>query len=78
MLLWMLAKVGAKALLANKMRSFLAVLGIIIGVGAVISMLALGAGTRESIIQRVSTMGTNLLIIRPGQAGRRGVMSGSA
>lgn len=78
MLMWMLAKVGAKALLANKMRSCLAVLGIVIGVGAVISMLALGAGTRESIIQRVSTMGTNLLIVRPGQAGRRGVMSGAA
>ncbi len=76
MMVWMLAKVGAKSLLANKLRSFLAVLGIIIGVGAVISMLALGAGTRESIMKRVSSMGTNLLIIRPGQAGRRGVMSG--
>ncbi|MCD7896082.1 MAG: hypothetical protein LUG50_05330 [Planctomycetaceae bacterium] len=40
MMMWMLAKVGVKALLANKLRSFLAVLGIIIGVGAVISMLA--------------------------------------
>ena len=76
MMLWMLAKVGVKALLANKLRSFLAVLGIIIGVGAVISMLALGAGTRASIMKGVSTMGTNLLIVRPGQAGRRGVMSG--
>ncbi len=76
MMLWMLAKVGVKALLANKLRSFLAVLGIIIGVGAVISMLALGAGTRENIMKRVSSMGTNLLIVRPGLAGRRGVMSG--
>ncbi len=76
MMLWMLAKVGVKALLANKLRSFLAVLGIIIGVGAVISMLALGAGTRDSIMKRVSSMGTNLLIVRPGLAGRRGVMSG--
>lgn len=72
----MLAKVGAKALLANKLRSFLAVLGIIIGVGAVISMLALGAGTRDNILKRVSSMGTNLLIVRPGLRGRRGVMSG--
>ena len=78
MMLWMLAKVGIKSLLANKLRSFLAVLGIIIGVGAVISMLALGAGTRDSIMRRVSNMGTNLLIVRPGQAGRRGVMSGVA
>ncbi|MDR1744354.1 MAG: ABC transporter permease, partial [Planctomycetota bacterium] len=76
MMLRMLAKVGVKALLANKLRSFLAVLGIIIGVGAVISMLALGAGTRENIMKRVSSMGTNLLIVRPGLAGRRGVMSG--
>ncbi len=78
MMIWMLAKVGIKSLLANKLRSFLAVLGIIIGVGAVISMLALGAGTRDSIMSRVSSMGTNLLIVRPGQAGRRGVMSGMA
>ncbi len=76
MMLWMLAKVGIKSLLANKLRSFLAVLGIIIGVGAVISMLALGAGTRETIMKRVSSMGTNLLVVRPGQAGRRGIMAG--
>lgn len=76
MMTWMLAKVGAKALLANKLRSFLAVLGIIIGVGAVISMLALGAGTRANILNRVSAMGTNLLIVRPGLRGRGGVMSG--
>ncbi len=76
MMMWMLAKVGIKSLLANKLRSFLAVLGIIIGVGAVISMLALGAGTRDAIMSRVSSMGTNLLIVRPGQAGRRGIMSG--
>ncbi len=78
MMMWMLAKVGVKALLANKLRTFLAVLGIIIGVGAVISMLALGAGTRANIMERVSSMGTNLLIVRPGIAGRRGVMSGMA
>jgi putative ABC transport system permease protein len=72
----MLVKVGLKALLANKLRSFLAVLGIIIGVAAVISMLALGEGTRESIMSRVSSLGANLLIVRPGQAGRRGVASG--
>lgn len=78
MMYWMLFKVGLKSLSANKLRSFLAILGIIIGVGAVISMLALGAGTRESILQRVTAMGTNLLIVRPGQAGRRGIMSGQA
>ncbi len=76
MMLWMLAKVGVKSLLANKLRSFLAILGIIIGVGAVISMLALGEGTKQNIMERVSSMGTNLLIVRPGIAGRRGIMSG--
>jgi putative ABC transport system permease protein len=74
----MLLKVGLKALLANKLRSVLAVLGIIIGVAAVISLLALGEGTRESIMSRVSSLGANLLIVRPGQAGRRGVASGQA
>jgi putative ABC transport system permease protein len=74
----MLAKVGVKSLLANKLRSFLAILGIVIGVGAVIAMLALGEGTRQSIMQRVSSMGTNLLIVRPGMAGRRGIMSGTS
>ncbi|MDR1536007.1 MAG: ABC transporter permease [Planctomycetota bacterium] len=78
MMFRMLAKVGLNALLANKLRTFLAVLGIIIGVAAVISMLALGAGTRDSILRRVSSMGADLLIVRPGQAGRRGIMSGTA
>ncbi|MDR0362942.1 MAG: ABC transporter permease [Planctomycetota bacterium] len=77
MMLWMLAKIGIKSLLANKLRSFLAILGIIIGVGAVISMLALGAGARRDILGRVSSMGVNLLIVRPGQAGRRGIMTGT-
>ena len=52
-------------------------LGIIIGVGAVISMLALGAGARQQMMDRISSMGTNLLIIRPGQRGFRGVRSGT-
>jgi len=51
-------------------------LGIIIGVGAVIAMLALGQGAREQIMERVSVMGTNLLIVRPGQSLFHGVFSG--
>jgi putative ABC transport system permease protein len=50
-------------------------LGIIIGVGAVISMLALGAGAQKRVMQRIASMGTNLLVIHPGQRGFRGVMS---
>jgi putative ABC transport system permease protein len=75
MLLWTTLKVALKSLSANKMRSFLAMLGIIIGVAAVISMLALGAGAKHRVMDRVSSMGTNLLVVRPGQRGHRGVMS---
>ncbi|HNT34237.1 MAG TPA: ABC transporter permease [bacterium] len=77
MLLWTILKVAIRSLLANKLRSFLAMLGIIIGVGAVISMLALGAGAQKQVMDRVTAMGTNLLIIRPGSASRGGVRSGS-
>lgn len=77
MLLWTMIKVSCKSLMANKLRSFLAMLGIIIGVGAVISMLALGAGAKKQVIERITAMGTNLLIIRPGGERRGGVRSGS-
>jgi putative ABC transport system permease protein len=77
MIFWMILKVALKSLLANKLRSVLAMLGIIIGVGAVISMLAIGAGAKRSIVERVSSMGTNLLVVRPGQRGTGGVMSGT-
>jgi putative ABC transport system permease protein len=68
-----------KSLLANKMRSFLAMLGIIIGVGAVIAMLAMGAGAQQQITQRFTSMGTNLLFIRPAQkaTGGGGARTGS-
>ncbi len=77
MLFWVIVKVGIRSLLANKLRSLLAMLGIIIGVGAVISMLAIGAGAKQSVLARISAMGTNLLIIRPGQSGSHGVASGT-
>ena len=55
------------------MRSFLSMLGIIIGVAAVIIMMAIGQGSKESIRKELSTMGTNLLTIRPGADMRGGV-----
>jgi putative ABC transport system permease protein len=70
-----LAVAAIKGLWANKMRSFLSMLGIIIGVGAVITMLAIGTGAQRQIIERMTAMGTNLLIARPGQFQRGGVMS---
>ena len=68
-----LFKVSLKALANNKMRSFLSMLGIIIGVAAVIIMMSIGQGSKESIRQELSTMGTNLLTIRPGADMRGGV-----
>ncbi|MBI5787591.1 MAG: ABC transporter permease [Candidatus Schekmanbacteria bacterium] len=74
-MLWIILKVALKSLLANKMRSLLAMLGIIIGVGAVISMLALGTGAKKQVMQRITSMGTNLLIVRPGGDYRKGIRS---
>ena len=68
-----LIKVSLKAVANNKMRSFLSMLGIIIGVAAVIIMMAIGQGSKESIRSELSTMGTNLLTIRPGADRRGGV-----
>jgi putative ABC transport system permease protein len=67
MLLWTIVLSALKSLWANKMRSFLAMLGIIIGVGAVIAMLAMGAGFQQFLTARFTSMGTNLLFIRPAQ-----------
>lgn len=68
-----LFKVSLKAIASNKMRSFLSMLGIIIGVAAVIIMMSIGQGSKESIRKELSTMGTNLLTIRPGADMRGGV-----
>ena len=68
-----LIKVSLKAVASNKMRSFLSMLGIIIGVAAVIAMMSIGQGSKESIRKELSTMGTNLLTVRPGAERRGGV-----
>jgi putative ABC transport system permease protein len=59
-------KVAFQALYLNKMRSFLTMLGIIIGVGAVVAMLSIGIGAQQSVIQSVQNIGSNLIIITPG------------
>lgn len=66
-------KVAFTAILSNKFRSFLSMLGIIIGVAAVIIMMAIGQGSKESVRAELSKMGTNLLTIRPGARMRGGV-----
>ncbi len=62
-----------RALLANKVRSGLSLLGILIGVGSLIAMLALGEGAKASIETRLSSLGTNLLSLRPGSRRSMGV-----
>ncbi|MFH1539751.1 MAG: ABC transporter permease, partial [bacterium] len=73
MLFLTIIKVALRSLYANKLRSILAMLGIIIGVGAVISMLSIGAGAQKDIMDRISSMGTNLLSIRGSRGQSRGV-----
>jgi len=60
-------QVAFEALQANKLRSFLTMLGIVIGVGAVIAMVALGRGASESVKQRIASLGTTLLTVNAGQ-----------
>lgn len=61
-----LFKIALRALNGNKFRGFLTMLGIIIGVAAVIAMLAIGQGSKKSIQDQISTMGSNMINIRPG------------
>ncbi len=68
-----LLKVAFKTIINNKFRSFLSMLGIIIGVGAVIIMMAIGQGSKESIRANISQMGTNIIMIHPGAERRGGV-----
>lgn len=68
-----LFKIALKALNNNKMRCFLTMLGIIIGVASVITMLAIGQGSKNSIRQQISEMGSNMIMIFPGNMERGGV-----
>lgn len=67
--------VSISSLLANKVRSFLTMLGIIIGVGAVITMISLGQGAKKAVSDRLEALGTNLLYVRSGTDHHRGVRS---
>jgi putative ABC transport system permease protein len=73
---WQTLKVALRAILRNKMRSLLTSLGIIIGVGAVIAMMAIGAGAKFQVEQAFAAMGTNLLIVQPGSTVSSGVRGG--
>jgi len=68
-----LFKIALRAIAANKMRSFLTALGIIIGIASVITMLAIGQGTKRSIQASIAEMGSNMIMINPGAERRGGV-----
>jgi len=70
------AKAAGRALRSNLFRTALTLLGIVIGVGSVIAMLAVGNGARQAVLDRISGMGTNLLLVRPATS-NRGAAGGS-
>ena len=69
---------AGRALRSNLFRTALTLLGIVIGVGSVIAMLAVGDGAKQDVVDRISGMGTNLLLIRPAATTRGGMGSGTA
>ncbi len=68
-----LSDFAIRALTANKMRSFLTMLGIIIGVGAVVLMMSIGQGSSAQMMARINSLGTNMLMVMPGASGSFGV-----
>ena len=74
---FMTLRIALRALGRNKLRSFLTMLGIIIGVGAVIAMVAIGEGAKATIRAQIASLGTNVLIVLPGTATQGGVRTGS-
>ena len=73
-----LLKIALNALLRNKLRAFLTMLGIIIGVASVIAMLGIGEGSKASIQQQIAGMGLNLVTVVPGSQQRGGVQFGAS
>jgi len=69
--------IALRALKANAMRSFLAILGIIIGVGAVVAMVAIGSGASEKISSQISSIGSNLILVLPGATTQSGIRMGT-
>ncbi len=78
MLIAEILKVALESIRVNKLRSFLTMLGIIIGIAAVITMVALGEGAQRQVAARLEGLGTNVLTVRPGQHMWGGVDRGSA
>lgn len=70
-------EIAVNSLTRNKIRSFLTMLGIIIGVGAVIAMMAVGTGAQENIKSQIASLGTNVILVFPGSFNQGGVRSGT-
>lgn len=70
-------RIAINALRLNKMRSMLTMLGIIIGVGAVITMIAVGGGVKEKVQSQIKSLGSNLIMIMPGSTTASGVRMGT-
>ncbi len=70
-------RIALRALRVNKMRSLLTMLGIIIGVGAVITMIAIGAGAQQQVEEQIKALGTNLIVVLPGSVTAGGVRMGA-
>ena len=75
-MLVMAFRIALRALARNKLRSFLTMLGIIIGVGAVIAMVAIGEGAKKKVQEQIASLGTNLLVILPGTVTLGGARTG--
>lgn len=76
MLIWDLFKMALRSLIANKLRTFLTTLGIIIGVASVISMISIGEGAKKQTLSTISKFGTNIISVKPGQKKSRHVQTG--
>jgi putative ABC transport system permease protein len=76
MLLWAVIRLALRTLMSNKIRTFLTMLGIIIGVAAVIAMISLGEGAKMQVSRTIEGLGSNLLIVSPGQKKFRHVRTG--
>ena len=72
----MIAAAATQAILRNKMRSALTMLGVFIGVAALIAMVAVGQGANEAVLKQIQSLGTNLLVVVPGATTMGGVRGG--
>ncbi len=76
MLIWGLFKIALRSLRANMLRTFLTMLGIMIGVASVISMISLGEGARRQTLSTIAKFGTNIITVKPGEKKNRHVSTG--